>query len=173
MKNKFPKKMTLAEAEEWLCRTIAELNADDKYKNLSQYAAYYILSENYALVSKGGAVLFRFRDFAGSNDRAEKVSTDFRLLEKALAEEGGTTQPEEKNFDWSAMPAWINWLARDKSGFWMGYTNRPEREHIFWHVPGTYSADSMPNCCDVPNHYAPPGYEDCDWKETLIQRPKN
>lgn len=86
-----------------------------------------------------------------------------------------STLPEttEKSVDWSAMPAWINWLARDETGFWMGYTERPEREREspFWYVRGIFSATSLAGCCYIPTAYAPKGYEDNDWADTLLKRP--
>lgn len=64
--------------------------------------------------------------------------------------------------DWSAMPAWANWVAMDGNGDWFYYASKPNEGADGWYGEICYS-------CTIPSSYAPTFSG--DWKDSLCERP--
>jgi hypothetical protein len=71
-----------------------------------------------------------------------------------------------EGLDWSVIPPWVNWFAADDSGDQYFYQIRPVACSAsgWWIMQGGYSME-------VPKEFR---YKvNCDWKDTLTERPKN
>lgn len=75
-----------------------------------------------------------------------------------------TDRPEA---DWSAMPRWANWVAMDEDEDWHWYENKPDRHSKYqeW-----FPADDG-DCGGIHKDCTPANFTG-DWKDSLIERPK-
>lgn len=72
--------------------------------------------------------------------------------------------PEPVTFDWSCLPAWLNWIAIDDDDEWYAYPGMPSQSKRLSYWDG--DKDLL-----IPEDYAPKGYTG-DWKDSLMQRPE-
>lgn len=70
---------------------------------------------------------------------------------------------DKPEVDWSAMPAWAEWVAMDKDGEWTLFSAKPSMDVGCWWADGdvTYLAE-------IPPSYAPKW--DGDWRDSLVRR---
>lgn len=71
----------------------------------------------------------------------------------------------ELDFDWSALPKWVNWIAMDSTGFWYCYQDEPEHDSDYPIWIGSKGS------IDIPIEYYPKNFTG-DWKESLFEVPK-
>lgn len=68
---------------------------------------------------------------------------------------------DKPEVDWSKMPAWASWVAMDKDGRWLWWSERPESGLGEWWLP---SGD----CGRIPGDYTPKFSG--GWKDSLTGR---
>lgn len=74
---------------------------------------------------------------------------------------------EEPIVDWSALPAWFNWVAMDKDGSWFTFRDKPTADNGCWN---NYDLNEDYIFIDIPPEYTPKF--NGDWKDSLVERPK-
>lgn len=62
---------------------------------------------------------------------------------------------------WSDAPAWANWLAQDRDGWWIWYQNEPYALRGLWH-----NVYGLTKICAIGGNRSPM------WAKTLEQRPE-
>lgn len=67
---------------------------------------------------------------------------------------------------WSLLSEDIKYLAKDGDGRWFGYRGKPSREADHW-----FNHSSI-DCCPL-EALKPSLFPDCDWENSLIERPEN
>lgn len=73
-----------------------------------------------------------------------------------------TTKP---SIDWSHVSDKFKYLAKDENGSIFIYENKPEIKHVVWWIDGSaYANVSAFKSLDVG---------DCDWTESLVERPRD
>ena len=71
-------------------------------------------------------------------------------------------------YDWSQVPVWINYIAKDSDGNWVGYRGEPRRVHNGWEMDWDPKYSSTMSIVIPPEHSpAWPG----DWRFSLAARP--
>jgi hypothetical protein len=78
--------------------------------------------------------------------------------------EGWMPYEEPVTFDWSCLPAWMDWIAMDDDDEWYAYPGMPSQSKRLSYWDG--DKDLL-----IPEDYAPKGYTG-DWKDSLMQRPE-
>ena len=71
-------------------------------------------------------------------------------------------KPASPIVNWSAMPAWANWVAMDKNRNWWWYKTKLDILITFWGVE--------------LGHHIPPSYAPTftgNWQDSLVERPKS
>ena len=66
--------------------------------------------------------------------------------------------------DWSSLPAWANYVARDGGGRWWWCESRPSPEHDGWR----YGDGSIGT---IPKQFEPLYAGDLPWDKLVIERP--
>jgi hypothetical protein len=86
-----------------------------------------------------------------------KHASDVRMADIYLKE-------NKIELDWSAIPPWLNWFAVDSNGDQFFYQIRPEScSSGWWIAKGGYTMEVAKEFRYKVN---------CDWKDTLTERPK-
>jgi len=62
--------------------------------------------------------------------------------------------------NWSAMPAWCNYVAMDEDGAWYAYIEEPDTDSHSW--------SNKSHCYFIPKQYAPTFTG--EWKDSLAER---
>lgn len=69
---------------------------------------------------------------------------------------------DKPEVNWSAMPAWAEWVAMDFDGQWFWFKEQPDQGSKRWICDGPFGP--------IPSSYTPTFSG--DWKDSLVQRPQ-
>lgn len=70
---------------------------------------------------------------------------------------------EPLDFDWSVLPPWMNWIAKDSDDNWWAFSHKPFLTKSIWETNG----DGL----SIPPNYAPKNFTG-DWTKSLHERPQ-
>lgn len=112
------------------------------------------------------ATCWHWRGFAGVSRRVTGWLDDGKWIGNDRHEQD-LIEPwiDRPKVNWSAMPAWANWVTMDSGGKWFWWAKKPDHsEKAWWGNPANPGVLGS-----IPEGYHP--IFSGDWKDSLVERP--